>query len=78
VASLQEDADCTHYAFPLLRDATIRTSAIHAGQRGFFRALRTIPVMLDGARDKERYCPGTPMVNCPIALVMRWCYHSAA
>ncbi len=40
---------------------------------GIFRALRTIPVMLDIARDMERYCPGALMLNYtnPMAMLCR-------
>ncbi len=40
---------------------------------GIFRALRTIPVMLDIARDMERYCPNALMLNYtnPMAMICR-------
>ena len=40
---------------------------------GFFRALRTIPVMLDFARDIERYCPDAIVLNYtnPMAMLCR-------
>jgi len=40
---------------------------------GIFRALRTIPVMVDIARDMERYCPGALMLNYtnPMAMLCR-------
>ncbi|MCB0052851.1 MAG: alpha-galactosidase, partial [Caldilinea sp.] len=40
---------------------------------GIFRALRTIPVMVDIARDMERYCPGAVMLNYtnPMAMLCR-------
>lgn len=43
------------------------------GPSGIFRALRTIPVMLDIARDMERYCPDATMLNYtnPMVLVCR-------
>jgi len=43
------------------------------GPSGIFRALRTIPVMLDIARDMERYCPGATMLNYtnPMAMLCR-------
>jgi alpha-galactosidase len=43
------------------------------GPSGIFRALRTIPVMLDIARDVERYCPNAMMLNYtnPMAMVCR-------
>jgi len=43
------------------------------GPSGIFRALRTIPVMLDIARDMERYCPNATMLNYtnPMVLVCR-------
>ncbi|CAA9273449.1 MAG: GH4, partial [uncultured Chloroflexia bacterium] len=43
------------------------------GPSGFFRALRTIPVMLDIARDMERYCPDATMLNYtnPMVLICR-------
>jgi alpha-galactosidase/6-phospho-beta-glucosidase family protein len=33
------------------------------GPSGIFRALRTIPVMLDIVRDMERYCPDATLLN---------------
>jgi alpha-galactosidase len=43
------------------------------GPSGIFRALRTIPVMLDIAKDMERYCPDATMLNYtnPMVLVCR-------
>jgi len=43
------------------------------GPSGIFRALRTIPVMLDIARDIERYCPGATLLNYtnPMAMLCR-------
>jgi alpha-galactosidase len=43
------------------------------GPSGIFRALRTIPVMLEIARDMERYCPGALMLNYtnPMAMLCR-------
>jgi alpha-galactosidase len=43
------------------------------GPAGIFRALRTIPVMLDIARDMERYCPGAYLLNYtnPMAMLCR-------
>lgn len=43
------------------------------GPSGIFRALRTIPVMLDIARDMERYCPQATMLNYtnPMAMLCR-------
>lgn len=43
------------------------------GPSGIFRALRTIPAMLDIARDMERHCPGTPLLNYtnPMAMLCR-------
>ncbi|GIK75531.1 MAG: alpha-glucosidase/alpha-galactosidase [Chloroflexota bacterium] len=40
---------------------------------GIFRALRTIPVMVDIARDMEHYCPGALMLNYtnPMAMLCR-------
>ena len=40
---------------------------------GIYRALRTIPVMVDIARDMERYCPGAVMLNYtnPMAMLCR-------
>lgn len=40
------------------------------GPSGIFRALRTIPVMLDIARDMERCCPGALMLNYTNPMVM--------
>jgi alpha-galactosidase len=43
------------------------------GPSGIFRALRTIPVMLDIARDMERYCPQATLLNYtnPMAMLCR-------
>jgi alpha-galactosidase len=43
------------------------------GPSGIFRALRTIPVMLDIVRDMEKYCPGAVMLNYtnPMAMLCR-------
>jgi len=43
------------------------------GPAGIFRALRTIPVMLDIARDMEHYCPHATMLNYtnPMAMLCR-------
>lgn len=47
------------------------------GPSGIFRGLRTIPVMLDIARDMERYCPDAPMLNYtnPMVLLCRAIQH---
>ena len=43
------------------------------GPAGIFRALRTIPVMLDIARDVEKYCPEAVVLNYtnPMAMLCR-------
>ena len=43
------------------------------GVSGIFRALRTIPVMLDIAHDMEKYCPDATMLNYtnPMAMLCR-------
>jgi alpha-galactosidase len=43
------------------------------GPSGIFRALRTIPVMLDTVRDVERHCPGAIFLNYtnPMAMLCR-------
>jgi alpha-galactosidase len=43
------------------------------GPAGIFRALRTIPVMLDIARDVEKYCPEAVILNYtnPMAMLCR-------
>ena len=43
------------------------------GPSGIFRALRTIPVMLDIAKDMERYCPTAVLLNYtnPMAMLCR-------
>ncbi len=48
-------------------------SAIRAAPSGIFRALRTIPVMLDICRDMERYCPRAILLNYtnPMAMLCR-------
>ena len=40
------------------------------GPSGIFRALRTIPIMLDIAHDMERYCPGATMLNYTNPMAM--------
>ena len=40
------------------------------GPSGIFRALRTIPVMVDIAQDMERYCPNATMLNYTNPMVM--------
>ena len=43
------------------------------GVAGIFRALRTVPVMLDIARDMEEHCPNALMLNYtnPMAMLCR-------
>ena len=43
------------------------------GTSGIFRALRTVPVMLEIAQDMERYCPRAMMLNYtnPMAMLCR-------
>lgn len=43
------------------------------GVAGIFRALRTIPVMVDIAKDMEKYCPNALMLNYtnPMAMLCR-------
>ena len=43
------------------------------GPSGIFRALRTIPVMLDICRDMEKYCPDAILLNYtnPMAMLCR-------
>ena len=43
------------------------------GPSGIFRALRTIPVMLDIVKDMEKYCPDAMMLNYtnPMAMLCR-------
>ncbi|MGC9522315.1 MAG: alpha-galactosidase [Anaerolineae bacterium] len=43
------------------------------GPSGIFRALRTIPVMLDIVKDMERYCPQATLLNYtnPMAMLCR-------
>jgi alpha-galactosidase len=50
------------------------------GPSGIFRALRTIPVMLDIARDMERYCPDATMLNYtnPMAMLCRAMQHETS
>jgi len=47
------------------------------GPSGIFRALRTIPVMLDICRDMERLCPDATMLNYtnPMAMLCRAMQH---
>ena len=48
------------------------------GVGGIMKGLRTIPVMLDFARDMERLCPKAIMLNYtnPMAMIM-WAIHEA-
>ena len=50
------------------------------GPSGIFRALRTIPVMLDIVHDMERYCPNATMLNYtnPMAMLCRAMQHESA
>lgn len=43
------------------------------GPSGIFRALRTIPVMVEIVKDMERYCPGAVLLNYtnPMAMLCR-------
>lgn len=43
------------------------------GPSGVFRAVRTIPVILDICRDMERYCPGATLLNYtnPMSMLCR-------
>lgn len=47
------------------------------GPSGIFRGLRTIPIMLDIARDMQRYCPSATMLNYtnPMVLLCRAIQH---
>jgi alpha-galactosidase len=49
------------------------------GPSGIFRALRTIPVMLDIVHDMERYCPNATMLNYtnPMAMLCRAMQHES-
>jgi alpha-galactosidase len=49
------------------------------GPSGIFRALRTIPVMVDIAHDMERYCPNATMLNYtnPMAMLCRAMQHES-
>jgi alpha-galactosidase len=47
-----------------------QTIADTLGIGGIFRALRTIPVMLDFARDMEQVCPGALMLNYTNPMAM--------
>jgi alpha-galactosidase len=49
------------------------------GPSGIFRALRTIPVMVDIAHDMERYCPDATMLNYtnPMAMLCRAMQHES-
>ena len=53
--------------------ASTPTSATRAGRSGVFRALRTIPVMVDICHDMERYCPDAILLNYtnPMAMLCR-------
>ena len=50
------------------------------GPSGIFRALRTIPVMLDIAHDMERLCPKATMLNYtnPMAMLCRAMQHETS
>jgi len=49
------------------------------GVAGIFRALRTIPVMLDIVKDMERYCPDAILLNYtnPMAMLCRAMQHES-
>ena len=49
------------------------------GPSGIFRALRTIPVMLDIVKDMERYCPNATLLNYtnPMAMLCRALQHES-
>jgi alpha-galactosidase len=49
------------------------------GPSGIFRALRTIPVMLDICHDMEKYCPNATMLNYtnPMAMLCRAMQHES-
>ncbi len=49
------------------------------GPSGVFRALRTIPVMLDIVKDMERYCPDAVLLNYtnPMAMLCRAIQHES-
>lgn len=49
------------------------------GPSGIFRALRTIPVMLDIIHDMEKYCPDATMLNYtnPMAMLCRAMQHES-
>jgi len=55
-----------------------QTVADTVGIGGIMKGLRTIPVMLDFARDMERLCPKAIMLNYtnPMAMIM-WAIHEA-
>ena len=63
-------ATVTDFAVPK-RFGLRQTIADTLGIGGIFRALRTIPVVLDIARDMRRYCPGALMMNYvnPMAMI---------
>jgi alpha-galactosidase len=50
------------------------------GPSGIFRALRTIPVMLDIIHDMEKYCPDATMLNYtnPMAMLCRAMQHESS
>jgi len=57
----------------------IQTVSDTVGVGGIMKGLRTIPAMLDFARDMERLCPKAVMLNYtnPMAMIM-WAVHEAA
>ncbi|MDO4546578.1 MAG: alpha-glucosidase/alpha-galactosidase [Clostridia bacterium] len=64
-------APCTITDFEIPKKYGLRqTIADTLGIGGIFRALRTIPVMLDFARDIEEVCPGAWMLNYSNPMAM--------
>ncbi|MDR3085512.1 MAG: alpha-glucosidase/alpha-galactosidase, partial [Christensenellaceae bacterium] len=65
---------CTVTDFEIPKKYGLRqTIADTLGIGGIFRALRTIPVLLDFARDMEEVCPNALLLNYtnPMAMLMR-------
>ena len=71
---LSGDVDVWRYDIEIPKKYGVDTNVGDTrGPSGIFRALRTIPVMLDICRDMERECPGAILLNYtnPMAMLCR-------
>jgi len=71
---LAGDVDVWRYDIEIPKQYDVDTNVGDTrGPSGIFRALRTIPVMLDIVKDMERYCPNATLLNYtnPMAMLCR-------